>query len=388
MTTQRRVRPSSTYEQFLGRPCRAASDQDRPVGRNLVLVGALAGVAVVAAWAVAAPAGAASMTTGAADVAASSLTWWKAAILGTVEGVTEYLPISSTGHLLVTARLLGLPSAKDSAGLEAVNTYVVAIQLGAILAVLGLFWKRFQSMLLGLVGRDDEGRHLLITLVIAFLPSAVVGVALDHKIAQALFGPWPVVAAWIIGGSVILFLEGGGRIPRRSNQRSSNNGPLGRGEHLVRTDPVGHVSRTPRPGRTSRITTTDKVVAITYRQALIIGFAQCIALWPGTSRSLTTIVAALLLGVAMPAAVEFSFLLGFATLSAASVFKLAKGGGNLVDTFGVVNPLIGMVFAFVAAVLSIRWLVTYLQRHDLSIFAWYRFAVAALTIGLLASGLI
>jgi len=90
----------------------------------------------------------------------------------------------------------------------------------------------------------------------------------------------------------------------------------------------------------------------------------------------------------VPAAVEFRFLLGFATLSAASIFKLAKGGGNLVDTFGVVNPLIGMVFAFVAAVLSIRWLVTYLQRHDLSIFAWYRFAVAALTIGLLASGLI
>ena len=96
MTTQRRVRPSSTYEQFLGRPCRAASDQDRPVGRNLVLVGALAGVAVVAAWAVAAPAGAASMTTGAADVAASSLTWWKAAILGTVEGVTVSISDQAT----------------------------------------------------------------------------------------------------------------------------------------------------------------------------------------------------------------------------------------------------------------------------------------------------
>ena len=116
-----------------------------------------------------------------------------------VEGITEYLPISSTGHLLVTSRLLGLPDAEGSAGLEAVNTYAIAIQFGAILAVLGLFWARFREMLLGLVGRSPDGRHLLITLVIAFLPSAVLGVAFDDRIEDALFGPWPIVVAWIVG---------------------------------------------------------------------------------------------------------------------------------------------------------------------------------------------
>ncbi len=304
---------------------------------------------------VARPAAAATSLAAVSDAAASSLTWWKAAILGAIEGITEYLPISSTGHLLVTAKLLDLPDAKGSAGLDAVNTYVVAIQLGAILAVLGLFWKRFRSMLLGLVGRDDDGRHLLIVLVLAFVPSAAVGAVLDNKIESALFGPWPVVVAWIVGGAAILWLEESGQIPR----------------HGV----------VPTPG-------TDPLRAITYRHALIIGVAQCLALWPGTSRSLVTIVSALLLGIAMPAAVEFSFLLGFATLTAASLFKLAKDGGNLVDTFGVLNPLIGMVFAFISAVIAIRWLVTYLQRHTLTIFAWYRFVVATATIGLLAAGVI
>ena len=288
----------------------------------------------------------------AASSAETALTWWKAAILGIVEGLTEYLPISSTGHLLVTARLLDLPHQKGSAGLDAVNTYVVAIQLGAILAVVGVFWRRFVQMVQGLVGRNPEGRHLLVTLVIAFLPAAILGAALDSRIEDALFGPWPVVVAWIAGGVLILVLERTGRLPDRV--------------HLT-------------AGRTR---TLDE---ITYRQAVIIGLAQCIALWPGTSRSLATIVGALLVGIAMPAAVEFSFLLGFATLTAATLFKLAKDGGTLVDQFGVLNPLIGAAFAFVAAVLAIRWLISYLSRHDLTIFAWYRFVVAAITIVLLAT---
>ncbi|MBS1838710.1 MAG: undecaprenyl-diphosphate phosphatase, partial [Actinobacteria bacterium] len=226
---------------------------------------------------------------------------------------------------------------------------------GAILAVLGLFWKRFRSMVLGLFGRDDVGRHLLIVLVIAFLPSAILGALFDSSIEKALFGPWPVVISWIIGGVVILVVQRSGWIPDRSEQTVSASDPL---------------------------------LAITYRHALIIGLAQCLALWPGTSRSLTTILAALLIGVAMPAAVEFSFLLGFGTLTAATVYKLAKDGGTVVENFGVVDPLIGVLFAFVSAVLAIRWLVTYLQRHDLTIFAWYRFAVAAIAIGLLAGGVI
>jgi undecaprenyl-diphosphatase len=282
------------------------------------------------------------------------LTWWKAAIMGIVEGITEFLPISSTGHLLVTARLLNLPHAKGSAGLDAVNTYAIAIQFGAILAVLGLFWGRFVEMIRGLFGRSADGRHLLIIVLIAFIPSAVLGVALDKKIEDALFGPWPVIGAWVVGGAVILWLARTGRIPGGDRHDTSGHG----------------------------------LFTITYRQAAIIGAAQCLALWPGTSRSLATILAALLLGVAMPAAVEFSFLLGFLTLSAATGFKLLKDGGTLVDQFGIVNPLIGALFALVAAVIAVKWLITYLERHDLTVFAWYRFAVAAVTIVLITTSVI
>ena len=313
-------------------------------------------VAAVTALVLAQPAHAAELARAATADAGHLLTWWKAVILGIVEGLTEYLPISSTGHLLVTSRLLGLPDVKGSEGLKAVNTYAVAIQFGAILAVLGLFWRRFVDMVEGLLGRNAEGRHLLITLVIAFVPSAVLGAAFDNKIEDALFGPWPVVVAWIVGGVVILALERSGRLPSR-------RGAPARGTRSV-------------------------LMTITYRQALIIGLAQCLALWPGTSRSLTTILAALLVGLDMSVAVEFSFLLGFSTLSAATVFKLAKDGGTLVDQFGVVDPLIGVFFAFVSAVLAIRWLIAYLERHDLTVFAWYRFAVAAVTIILLAASVI
>lgn len=302
------------------------------------------------------PALAAGLARAAGDAGEDLLSWWQAAVLGVVEGLTEYLPISSTGHLLVTARLLGLPDEKGSAGLEAVNTYVVAIQFGAILAVAGLFWRRFVAMLAGLVGRDPAGRRLLVNLVIAFLPAAVLGFLLDDPIEEALFGPWPVVVTWILGGLLILWLERSGRIPDRG---------------VPGAEP-GH----------------DPLTAITSRQALVIGLAQCAALIPGTSRSLATILGALLIGVGMTAAVEFSFLLGFATLSAATAYKLAKDGGTLVDQFGVVDPLIGAAFAFVSAVLAIRWLLTYLERHDLSIFAWYRFVVAGLAIALLVTGVL
>jgi undecaprenyl-diphosphatase len=210
-------------------------------------------------------------------------------------------------------------------------------------------------MLQGIAGRNPDGRHLFVTLVIAFVPSAAVGFLFNDPIEDSLFGPAPIVAAWIVGGVLILWLERSGRIPSR-----------------VDPDPPEH----------------PRLAAITYRQALFIGLFQIAALWPGTSRSLSTIVGALLVGVAMATAVEFSFLLGFGTLTAASLYTLAKDGDVLVDEFGLADPLIGGLFAFVSAMLAIQWLVGYLERHDLSIFAWYRFAVAGLTIALLATGII
>jgi undecaprenyl-diphosphatase len=283
----------------------------------------------------------------AGNSAAKKLSAADAAVLGVVEGVTEYLPISSTGHLLVTSRLLDLPSS-GKAG-DAVKSYEIAIQFGAILAVLLLFRRRVGSMVEGLVGRSAEGRELLRVVAIAFVPSAVIGVISEKVIKDVLFGVWPVVVAWIVGGVVVIALS-----------------------------------------RTGRLTSTNGrgLASITTRDAMIIGGAQVFALWPGTSRSLVTILAALLLGVSMSAAVEFSFLLGFVTLGAATAYTMLSSGKTMIDSFGIGVPLIGLAVAFVFAAISIRWMVTYLSRHDLSVFGWYRIGIALIVIGLMASNTI
>jgi undecaprenyl-diphosphatase len=302
------------------------------------------------AWLLA-PAEVAALTAQVESLTVSSMTWWKAAVLGVVEGVTEYLPVSSTGHLLVASDALGLGT--SDADIAAANTYAIAIQFGAILAVAGLFWRRFRDMLLGLVGRSAEGRHLLVLLVVSFAPAAVLGFLLDDLIEEHLFAPWPIVAAWFVGGVAILALERGGYIPRR-------------GEFVEE-------------GR-------DPLMEITVRQALVIGLVQTIAMWPGTSRSLMAILGALLVGVGMAAAVEFSFLLGFVTLTAASGYSLVRDGGSLVEQFGLLDPLVGLLFAFVSAVLAIKWLIEYLQRHSLSVFGWYRIFAAGITASLILAG--
>ncbi len=292
------------------------------------------------------PAGAGAVALAAAATS-DVLSAFDAIVLGIVEGITEYLPISSTGHLLVTARILDLPTS-GAAG-DAVKSYEIAIQFGAILAVLLLYRHRVWTMVEGVTGRSTEGRRLLVAVAIAFVPAAVVGVISEKAVKDVLFGTWPVVVAWIVGGVIVIVL--------------SRMGKLG-----------------PRGGRALR--------DITPRDALIIGGAQVLALWPGTSRSLVTIVAALLIGVSMEAAVEFSFLLGFVTLSAATLYETAKDGKLMLDTFGWGTPLLGLVVAFVFAALAIRWMVGYLSHHDLAIFGWYRIAVAALVIVLVATGAI
>lgn len=261
-----------------------------------------------------------------------------ALILGVVEGITEYLPVSSTGHLLVVQRLLGLGQGADKI---AADTYVVAIQVGAILAVVALYRSRITSMLNGVIGRDRDGRHVLTMLLASFLPAAVIGVSLGGTIKDRLFTPGPVVIAWILGGLLLLWWK-------------------------------------PRAGTTA-------LEQLTLRNAVIIGLAQSVALWPGVSRSLVTIVAALLVGCTMVAALEYSFLLGLATLTAATVLDLAKDGDVLFDTYGILRPLIGVLAAFVTAILAVRWLVTYLARHPLSIFGWYRLAAAAVTLAVWSS---
>ncbi len=274
----------------------------------------------------------------------TSLTFGEAVVLGLVEGLTEYLPISSTGHLLVTARILGLPDS-GRAG-DALKSYEIAIQGGAILAVLLLYRHRFATMIEGLTNRSAEGRRLLLALAVAFVPAAVIGLVGEKVIKEYLFGVPPVIAAWVVGGVAILVLVAKGVLNR----------PGGR-----------------------------PLESLTTRDALVIGVAQVVAMWPGTSRSMVTIVAALLLGYSIVAAVEFSFLLGVLTLGAATGYSVVKDGQLMVDTFGLLTPMVGFVVAFLAAVVSVRWMVTYLQRHTLAIFGWYRLAVAALAIVLLAT---
>ncbi|MDQ1461661.1 MAG: undecaprenyl-diphosphatase [Actinomycetota bacterium] len=283
------------------------------------------------------------LTAAPSEAAKHELTAVKAAVLGLVEGVTEFLPISSTGHLVVTEKLLHVgthPGAKDAA-----DTYAITIQSGAILAVVVLYWRRLKEMALGVVGRDPEGRRIVTATFVAFVPAAIVGVALEKAIRDRLFGVWPIIVAWAVGGVVILVFA------RALHQRGEQSGlPL---------------------------------EAITVRAAVLIGLAQVLAVWPGTSRSLVTILAALLVGYSVGAAIEFSFLLGLLTLGAATAYDLLKHGKELFDAYGYLNPFIGFLVAFISAVIAIRWMVRYLQRHGLEIFGWYRLVVAAIALVLL-----
>lgn len=256
-----------------------------------------------------------------------------AVILGLVEGATEFLPVSSTGHLLVAQRILGLGG--NASQDRALDAYAICIQGGAILAVVALYRRRIRDLANGVLGRSTEGRRLLVALVVAFVPAALLGLLLADIIKSALFGIGPVAAAWLVGGIVILVAQ------RRGG---TAGGPIELG--LIR------------PGH-----------------ALVIGAAQALALWPGVSRSLVTIMAALLVGCTIRAAVEFSFLLGLVTLSAASVYEIVRSGGEIVRTFGVTTPAVGLVVATVAAVLSIRWLVRWVEVRGLATFGYYRVAI-------------
>lgn len=270
------------------------------------------------------------------------MSWWEAILLGIVEGLTEYLPISSTGHLLLAQRLLGIPPDR------AANAYAIAIQAGAIVAVLGIYRQRVAQMFRGLAGREQTGRRLVLGLVVAFLPAAVVGLLFHSTIEAHLFGLTPVATAWIVGGLALLWLARRGvLVPDRAG---------------------------------SPLETLD------WRQALIIGLAQCLALWPGTSRSLVTIAGGALAGLTLPAAVEFSFLLGVATLGAATLYKAVAGGEAMVGSYGLPVLTMGFVAAIVSAAIAVRWMVTYLQRHDMAIFGWYRLGIGLLTLAALAAG--
>ncbi|HUR29298.1 MAG TPA: undecaprenyl-diphosphate phosphatase [Planctomycetota bacterium] len=266
---------------------------------------------------------------------------WQAALLGLVEGLTEYLPVSSTAHLLLAQRALGLPQS------DAANAFAICIQAGAILAVFALYHRRLARVAAGVVGRDVEGRRLFLSLAIAFVPAAVIGKLCDEPIERVLFGLWPVVAAWLAGGVFLLLLA------RRD----------------ALEDGAG-------------------IEALTPKIAAIIGLCQCAALWPGVSRSLATIAGGLLCGLGLAAAIEFSFLLGLLTLGAATVYKGAQQGSNLLDTYTLTSMLAGLCVAFVSAWLSVRWMVRSLGARALAWFGVYRIGLASVVAVLLALGVL
>jgi len=288
----------------------------------------------------------------------SALSLGQAAILGVVEGLTEYLPVSSTGHLLLAERVMSIGDSdtatpqQNERSKEATDAYTICIQAGAILAVFGLYFRRVRQMLYGLIGKDAEGRKLLIGVLVGFMPAAVIGLLFNKLIKSYLFGTWPVIIAWLVGGLAILAVSWRNKAKDHSAQSGFS------------------------------------IIELSWRMALVIGFAQCIAMWPGVSRSLVTIVGGLLVGLSLSAAVEFSFLLGLLTLSAATAYDTLKHGQLMLQTFDGLSLAVGVLFAFLSAILSVKWMVGYLNKHGLAIFGYYRVALALVTGALLMNGVL
>jgi undecaprenyl-diphosphatase len=276
------------------------------------------------------------------------MTWWDAVILGLVEGLTEYLPVSSTGHLILTQRILGLPATAAS------NAYAICIQAGAILAVVGLYRQHIKQIFQGWLGKvgigegHDEGFRLGRNIIVAFLPAVVLGLLFDDWIEQKLFGLWPIVAAWGAGGAAIL-LVAFARKKRSDGAKKS-------------------------------------LAELSWQMALAIGTIQCLAMWPGTSRSLVTIVGGVLVGLSLVAALEFSFLLGVLTLCAATVYKAREAGPIMIAEYGWLPMIVGSLAAWISAVIAVKWMVRYLEKHGMSIFGYYRIALAGAVGAALALG--
>lgn len=279
-------------------------------------------------------------------------------ILGIVEGLTEYLPVSSTGHLIIAQYLLGLP---DS---EAMKAFHICIQSGAIIAVLGLYYNRVKQMTLGTLQaarnmfradatpeeRYPVGARILVNIIVAFMPALVLGLLFNDFIKSMLFNAPTVTTTWALGGIVILLFV----------RARSKSGKQFAGQSLEE---------------------------LTWRGALKVGFMQSIAMCPGVSRSLMAMLGGLFAGLSVAAAVEFSFLLGLLTLGAATVHDAWKHGGEMLSTIGWLPLVVGTATAWLSAVIAVKWMVGYLNRHSLSIFGWYRIGAAIVMLALIFTGL-
>ena len=251
--------------------------------------------------------------------------WIKAAVMGIVEGLTEFLPVSSTGHLILAGSLLDFTGDK-------VKVFEIAIQTGAILAVILVYWQRMRDTVLG-IGSQPRAQRFALNVAIAFVPAVVLGLLFGKAIKAHLFTPLVVATTFILGGLVILWAER-------------------------------------RPASAVRVHSVDDMRGL---DALKVGLVQCLALVPGTSRSGATIIGGMLLGLSRKAATDFSFFLAIPTLIGAGAYSLVKDRA-LLSAADAPLFAIGLVFSFLSAWLCVRWLLRYIATHDFVPFAWYRIA--------------
>ena len=249
----------------------------------------------------------------------------KAAIMGVVEGLTEFLPISSTGHLILAGSLLGFDDAKA-------KVFDIAIQTGAILAVIIVYWQKIRATLVALP-TERQAQKFALNVLIGFLPAVVLGLLFGKMIKEHLFTPAVVATTFILGGFVILWAER-------------------------------------RPQSAARIHSVDDMSAL---DALKVGLVQCLAMIPGTSRSGATIIGGMLLGLSRKAATDFSFFLAIPTLIGAGAYSLYKERA-LLSMADLPMFAVGLFFSFISAWLCVRWLLRYISTHDFVPFAWYRIA--------------
>ena len=253
----------------------------------------------------------------------------KALFLGLIEGLTEFLPISSTGHLILFGHLSDFKS--DSG-----RVFEVVIQFGAILAVCWLYRQKIIALIRGFFSGEAHARRFAINVFVAFLPAVVIGVLAVDFIKQVLFSPLVVAFALIIGGLIIFAVEA-------------------------------------REYKPKTIEATD----ISFKQSILVGFAQCVAMIPGTSRSGATIIGGMLSGLSRKAATEFSFFLAMPTMLGAATYDLFRNA-NVLTSDNLVNISVGFMAAFVAALLVIKALVKFVEKHSLRVFAWYRIVLGIL----------
>lgn len=266
----------------------------------------------------------------------------QALILGIVEGLTEFLPVSSTGHLLLATQTLQMEQTDGHKAFE------VAVQAGGILAVLGAYSGGVRHVAEGVMGRSAEGRRLAISLLVAFAITAALGVTLNKPIKAHLFNLWVVSAAWIVGGIAMLAID----------RWRTRHGPGAGLDHLTVTG------------------------------AIVIGLMQSLALCPGVSRSLVTLAGGVLVGLSFRAALEFSFLLGGLTLLAAAGYETVKNWAELTASIEFWPAVAALVAATASAWACVRWMLASLERLGLAPFGWYRIVLGLVTLALLATRLI